>query len=384
MYLPLNEQGKLIYVYAIYIALVLLNIAAFFSVANIVRHEIERPRNYQVALLHTQIKTAFLLTACISIGLALFHDILQWKIETSGIILFAAFLISQQIVDFFRRSGYVFDGIAGAAKQTLWLYGGRIALIVYFKPDSVDGFLLFMTLPALPLVLVGIGRYYFLGGEPLQGNESAGILRKHFTLAKWNIYSAPLRWIGLHLPVLLVGMLHSVESAAILGTIRSITTFVNILLEMLETIVPAWLSAKLNHSGKALQSATFALLGIGTFIWLLGTFFIWLLGNSAIGYLLGATYADYTALLYIIWAGSGCYFAGRVVTLHYRMRMNTQLEFYSLAVGMVGFILSIPLITWYGAWGGAWCLTSTQIATLGGILMYRRAHLLPTDNNAIN
>ncbi len=287
-------------------------------------------------------------------------------------VLILAFWISQQLSDFHRRAGYVFDTVKRAARQSIWIYGARIMLLLAYRPDTVAGFMVVMLLPGLPINVAGLLDSLRDRPAPAAPETRSILMRLHFRLAKWNMGSAPLRWIGLHFPIMLVGALHSLESAAILGSIRAVTTFANIFFELLETIVPAWLSSKLKSGPAALKSGSTALFWAGALLWLLGALLIWIGGEWLIRQILGPAYAGETLILDILWLGNGLYFAGRVVTLHHRMNKNTRLEFLSLTAGVAGFLLSVPLIGTHGALGGACCLMITQAATLLGLYLANR------------
>lgn len=370
IYLPIGEQGKLVYIYTTYIALVLLNISVYFSSANIMSNEVgSRPR-YEHLLLSSQTVTALLAAILALAGLLVFHVALEWRVSVTEAMLLIIFLTVQQIADFLRRSGYVFGRIGNATVQSLWLYGARIGAILYFRPDTLVGFLLAMLLPTVPVALAGLGRMFHGISRFGGAQDNAGVVRHHLSLSKWNIYNAPIRWAGLHLPIMLAGALHSVEAAAILGTIRAITTFANVLLEMLETFVPAWLSSRLHGGNKALRHGSLTLLYVGLAVWIVGALAIALFGEAVVALMLGEDNRQYTPILYIIWVGNGIYFTGRTIGLYFRMKKNALLEFAGLVAGALVLPFVLPLIAQYGAWGGAWCLTIVQIATLAGLLSF--------------
>jgi len=370
----MEEQGKLVSIYTVYIALVLFNVSGFFSAANIVRNRIESSIQYRQVLLLGQIVFAPLSSIVALIGLVIFQDTLRWHITTSEIAIVSGFLIFQQISDFYRRTGYVFDVIGQAALQSILLYGIRIVTILYIRPETASGLLFVMGLVAFPTALYGIiqcikDRKEFDGTE-----DGRNIAKLHLLLTKWSIYGAPLRWATLHLPILLAGALHSLEAAAVLGTLRAITTFANVLLELLETFVPAWLSSKRQKGKDNLLSGSITLLGAGSMIWVAGLIAILMMGESVIRQMLDAEYAVYTPILYVIWVANGIYFVGKTIGLHYRMQQNSKLEFFGLVVGACALLLSLPLIPLYGAWGGAWCLLITQVATLAVLMIKQAQH----------
>lgn len=366
--LPIGEQGKLVYIYSAYIALVLLNISAFFSAANIVRNEADAEERYKSLLLGYQIGSSILTTLLIAATLVIFQEQLGWQVTAQDLVLLSAFLVSQQIADFYRRSGYVYGRIESVALQSLWFYGARIAGVLYLQPATVLEFLLIMTLPALPAVLLALGEIARHRARFIHDGKNLDIIRLHFNLSKWNILGTPFRWAGLHLPIILVGALHSLEAVAILGTIRAITTFANVLLELLETFVPAWLSSKHRESEETLADASFRIFYVGIFVWTVGALAIWLAGEKAIDLILGPEYVSYSSLLLILWASNGVYFSAKIIGLYYRLRKNTRIEFLGLAIGMISLLLATPLIILYGAWGGAWCLVIVQAVTLAGLL----------------
>ena len=365
------SRASSFYIYTAYIALVLFNTAAYFSVANLVRHEGASSQGYRQALLAAQMAGAVPAALVLLLGFVAFQGFLKWQIGFSEALLLSAFLIVQQVADFYRRSGYVFDRIGRSALQSLWVYGARLALLLALRPETVAGFLLAMLLPGVPLAAAGLVETLRQWRPRGTSGEERALISAHLRLGRWAIAGAPLRWGGLHLPILLTGALHSIEAAAILGSLRAITTFVNVLLELLETFIPAWLAAKGRRGEGALARGSWLLFLSGAAIWLAGAAAIFLFGETAIRFLLGAGYAGNTKLLHVIWAGNGIYFVGRVVGLHYRMSRNTWLESLGLAAGFGALLLSLPLIAAQGAWGGAWCLLIVQAATLAALLVYR-------------
>jgi O-antigen/teichoic acid export membrane protein len=367
-YLDLGDQGKLVYVYTGYVGLVLLNVSAYFSVANIVCAETESPVAYRSALVTAQVISSVLSALVVVAGFLLFQKALGWELSPAETALLTAFLVSQQYCDHSRREGYVFREIRRSAYQSLWINGTRLVLLILIQPGTLTVFLGVLLLSSLPIAL-RLLCVCLTNSRVVDTVSQKNMLRQHFQLAKWNLLGAPLRWFGLHLPILLVGALHSVEAAAILGSIRALTTFVNVLFEMLETFVPAWLAGKREGGEAALKTGSLRLLFIGLFIWLAGLLvFLWL-GQAIVDLLLGTSYAQYADMLLILWGGNGVYFIGRVMTLHFRMKKNTRIEFISLSLGIVALVVAIPLIIHFGAWGGAWSLLIIQLATLAGMLM---------------
>lgn len=369
--LSLADQGKLVYVYAIYVAVILFNISVFFSSANTVKNGLQSTECYQHLLLAYQLVSAVLISFLISVFLLFFHHKFNWQPSVEEYIYLFLFIVLQQIADYARRAGYIFNSIKFSTLSSFWLYGARILMILYFQPDNLSDFLLFLLLPTLPIVLFELTEY--LRGCRLSCDEATRrkLIHIHFTLSKWSICNTPFKWAGLHSPILLVGALHSLQAAAILGSIRAITNFANVLLELLETFAPTWLASRVKHGHHVLRKSSLNLLYAGMVGWLLGLFVIWMFGEAVIAYALGRNYAEYASILYVIWIGNGIFFIGRVIGLHYRTKENTFLELMGSLSGGVGLLATIPLMASYGVWGGAWAFVIIQAFTLLGIQAYR-------------
>lgn len=371
-YLSVFDQGKLVYLYTIYIALVLLNTAVFFSSANILRQEFRADLQYQYELTKYQSASALLTVTCLLIAGVLMQKGIGLDLSLKEWILVCIFLFLQQITDFYRRSGYVFEKIQQSAISSAVAYGLRISGIALFQPSDLTEFLFIIIIASSPIALLMMKNFLSAKKHTINAILSSDQLRKtHLRISKWTIFNAPLKWIGLHLPIILAGSLHSIEAAAIIGSVRSITTFANVLLEQLETFIPAWLASSATHSHKLLKKRSIYLLIAGAIIWVSGLILIGLLGEITLLYLLGPTYAKHSNLLYVIWFANGLYFAGRVISLHYRSMKNSKLEFYGSLAGTLALTFTIPTISKYGADGAAWSLVIVQAVSLLGLIGYR-------------
>lgn len=371
-FLPIVGQGKLIYIYTIYIALVLFNTAAFFSSANIVRNESKDAHFYRYALSKYQGVSALFTALLLTAACLLFQKTLGMHFSGQELAYLLIFLLFQQLVDFHRRAGYIFEHIPESTLGSALVYGMRIAGILLVQPGTLAEFLAVLIMASFPIVLLAVKDFIAEKSQSITKESWHELLHFHLKLTKWNILNTPFKWAGLHLPILLAGILHSIEAAAIVGSIRALTTFANVLLELLETFIPAWLASSAAHGYHLLKQRSIYLLITGGAVWLFGLLLIWTLGELIIQYLLGPTYAKYSELLFIIWFANGLYFAGRIIGVHYRSMKNSKLEFLGSLTGAIALIFALPAITLYGAWGAAWSLVIVQAASLFGILIYRK------------
>lgn len=365
-FLPIAEQGKLVYAFGIYYGLVVFNIAAFFTVPLLLRGERAQWDCYRRLLLRGQLIAAAVTALGIGILLARWGGQLQWPMSRSEFLLLGGFYFLQQLADFYRRSGYVFDVVLPATVTSQLIFWSRIGALVIVRPATLEGVLAILAASAAIGALAALLRERVPPASPCSRAQDAHWRRAHLRMSAWSLVNAPLAWGGLHLPILLVGALAGGKAAAILGSIRGITAFLNVLLELLETLVPTWLASRLTRDGTLPLSPALRLLAFGGTIWLVGLVVLAALGERIMVLTLGRAYQPYAAMLLVIWVANGLYFIGRVIGLHYRMTRDLRAQTIGSAGGILALLASLPLVARHGEWGGAFALA---IAQAGVILM---------------
>ena len=367
--LELGEQSKLVYGYTFYFALVLFNASALFSAAPVLRYEVSDAAAYKRLLLRAQCLIA---VAGAVIALVVFMWLgaaLDWvpdAIEMGCILLFLGL---QQLADFNRRADYVFGEIKGAALISVLGLALRLGLLLPLQPQDAATFYLIFAISAIPGAYLAIRRGW---GVPGSGDD-AHVLRRHMRLARWNMLHAPLQWMGLHSPVFLVGALAGGGAAAILASVRSVGTVANVLLELMETYVPNWMASRARQQGPAgMRSVVLKLYALGGVLWLAAAIAIVTIGESILALLLGRGYAEYWPILLLLWVGNGLYFLGRVYGVKHRVSRWTSVELAGSAGGLAVLLVSLPLMSLYGALGGACAIVLVQLGSMLTQLAYAR------------
>lgn len=374
--LSLPEQSKLVYAYSAYIALVLFNASALFSVAPMLRLEVSDTAAYKQTLFYAQCIIALAGAALFVLLFSVFGDVLEWDATTKEMSYLFAFLVLQQLADFNRRSGYVFNTIVSAALLSTGILSIRLVLLFLLKPDQVETFLLLLAVSAIPGALAALSS----GLSSRKNADESNLFQKHISLARWNMLSTPLQWSGLHLPILLVGALAGSGAAAILATIRSLSTIANVFLELMETYVPMWMSThEQRHGDKGLRSVVVRLYAIGFAVWAVAALVIATFGEALLALLLGRPYADYWPILLLLWIGNGLFFLGRVYGVRYRVMRRTSVELIGSAGGAAVLLVAYPLITQHGAIGGAWVIVLVQLGCVITQQIYTRYFMRNPD-----
>lgn len=360
--LALPEQSKLVYVYSAYFALVLLNASALFSAAPMLRQEVADAGAYRQQLLRAQGWIAVGGAGVLSAVFAMAGAGLGWIPTLPEMVWMYVFLVLQQLADFNRRADYVFREISGAGLLSILMLVLRVGMLLLVRPENAETFYLLLALSAVPGAIAALAR----GRGVFRSGDEADVFRRHIRLARWNVMHAPLQWAGLHLPIFLVGALAGGGAAAILASVRSVSTAANVLLELMETYVPSWMASQ--KEGAGARMATLRLYALGGGLWLAATVAIVVFGEELLALLLGPAYAAYWPMLLLLWVGNGLYFIGRVYGVRYRVAHWTSVELAGSLGGVFTLLACLPLMSWYGALGAAWALVLVQ---LGSVLSQR-------------
>ncbi len=371
--LPLAEQGKFTYVFACYMALLLINVAGIFQGAAV--RAPEQDGSYLVSLARLQLLQAILLSLLVCMMWFGFGDVLGWQATAKEILLLFAFLVMQQLADFDRRIAYIFSGTKRAIISSALLYPGRLIGLVLIRPDSVSQVLEVLIVSAL--VPVVITAYTATRSKSAGTTSWLRATKEHLVYSRLFIAGAPLGWLWSYIPIFMLGVMHGKEQAALLASIRGISNMANVLMEQLETkVVADW--ARLHHGDSpcVMEAAAIQMLKIGMVIWLLGMLPIAVLGREIVALVLGNLYAPHWHLLVIGWLGYGVYFLARVFGVKQRALGSNKVEFVGNLYGVVAAVVAgLLLISAFSASGAAWTYVIIAAAMIAGQMSYQRSRV---------
>lgn len=368
--LPLAEQGKFTYVFASYMALLLLNVAGIFQAAA-VRAPVQ-DQSYRISLARLQFLQALLLSLLICATWIGFGNNFGWQVTAAEAGLLFLFLILQQLADFDRRSAYIFFGTSRAVYSSAALYPIRIIGLLAVRPDTVSQVLLVLTVSALIPAALTI----FAASQNRYGAAQSWTraIKLHLVYSRLFIAGAPLGWLWSYIPIFLLGIMHGKEQAALLSSIRGISSVANVLMEQMETkVVADW--ARVHHGAgtHSMKNAVSRLLKWGIVFWLFGMVVVGMFGREIVALVLGNLYAPHWHLLLIGWVGYGVYFIARVSGIKHRTMGSNRVEFIGNLCGVLaalaaGFVM-IPVLS---ATGAAWVYVIIAAAMLTGQMYYAK------------
>jgi len=362
--LSLTEQGKFTYVFASYMALLLLNVATIFQGAA-VRAPAQEQDSYHTSLAKLQLIQAILSSLLVSLVWLYFGGYVGWQATLTEATLLFFFLLLQQLADFNRRSAYIFFDAKHALLSSTALYPVRILGLIAFRPETIEQVLLILLFSALIPALLTVFRIWrsWVAYEVKQ----AGGVKGHLFYSRFFIASAPLGWLWSYAPIFILGKMYGKEQVALLASIRGISNLANVLMEQIETkVVADWARLKHIDGDAAMITAASRLLRIGGVFWLFGMAVILMLGSKIVGFVLGGSYAPYWQLLVIGWIGYGVYFLARVSGIKHRALGSNQIEFVGNSVGVLtALAVGLLVIPEWQATGAAWVYVVIAAAMWG-------------------
>lgn len=362
--LSLAEQGKFTYVFATYMALLLLNVAGVFQGAA-VRAPTQEQHTYKISLARLQLLQAFLLSLLVSGIWLVAGNVFGWQATGSEAWLLFIFLFLQQLADFDRRAAYIFSGTRRAIFSSAMLYPARIFWLLVIQPNTVSEVLAIMMVTALIPAAITVFAACRSNQESAQTWINAA--KEHLSYSRLFIAGIPLVWLWVYIPIFILGVTYGKEQIALLGSIRGISNMANVLMEQIETKVAAdWARMHHGNGAFALEAAVSRLLKVGMIFWLVSMAVILLFGREIVNLVLGSLYAPHWNLLLIGWIGYGVYFIARIFGIKHRTLGANQIEFVgnisAVVTAMVAGFVLIPVL---GATGAAWVYVVIAVAVLG-------------------
>lgn len=350
--LSVDEQGKVAYTYATYLAVLLLNIAIIFQGAAIKAPSVDNASDYHGMLARMQLMSGVIL--CV---IAIFFwwgigEKFDWAPSKNELILFFLYLFTQQLADFERRTSYIFFGPERAAVSSIAVYPIRVLSLLLIQPDTYEVVVAIWAVTAIVPALFSIIRAVVGRRDTWQFRE----MIHHILFSKLMIAGAPLGWLWSFLPVFFLGGLLGKVEVAVFMSIRSIANVANIAMEQLEIQAAAHMARTYYAHGKSsLDRTVLQLISIGGFVWFTGFLVTLYFSDEVVGLVLGANYAQHSGLFTISWVAFGVYFFARVYAIARRSVRDMKTEFVGNMVAVITAIaVGFPLVNYFGMYGAAW------------------------------
>jgi O-antigen/teichoic acid export membrane protein len=350
-FLPLEEQGKFIYAFSSYIGLVLLNVSGIFQGAA-VRAPTQGPE-YEAQLAKLQCLVAILCAVLIAMFWFVFGGYFGWSLSIVDLSLLFSFFAIQQVADFNRRSSYIFSSALDATISSAILYPIRIIILLVIQPSNIDLVLLILITSAIFPAILSIRT---IGKLEKDSKIWLVSIKEHLYYSRLFIAGSLISWLWSYAPVFILGMMQGKAAAALLASIRGISSAANIFMEQLETKAVADWARLFHQEGLTRLSLEVKRLNQIAFVFwvsvMLGIIFF---DKAIVTIILGDLYSSFAYILDIAWIGYGAFYIARVHGIWCRTLGNNKIEFISNAFGFIAAILgSCALIPLFNIEGAAW------------------------------
>lgn len=360
-FLPLEEQGKFIYVFTSYIGLVLLNVSGIFQGAAV--RAPSRDSTYLSVLARLQVYSALLISTLVGIAWLCVGPYLGWSVTPYELALIIAFLFLQQLSDFTRRSAYIFSSAESAFHSSLWTYPIRWLILFLVAPKTIDGVLIIMI--ASCVVSAGMAMRASINSRVDFSWWQEQAL-EHLNYSKLFIAGSVLSWFWAYTPVFILGMLQGKAAAALLASIRGISSMANIFIEQLETKAAADWSRQYHSEGAASVRQSISQINkLALVFWVFVMLIIVVFNQSIVSLILGSQYSPYSNILIVAWVGYGAFYVTRIHGITHRTFGDNKIEFIAGASGLLAAALgSYWLIPQFKVEGAAWVYVLIAIIML--------------------
>lgn len=372
--LTMADQGKLGYIFTIYLATVVLNLSLIYQWSSVKAPFVESKEKYNIFLLNLQIISALFSSILVLLILKVLSIFSDWYLSAIICVFIFVFLFFQQLSDFARRSAYVFQTPKEALLNSLQLYPARILLLLIFRPSNILGFSFFLGLTSLLPALKLFVRYRH---QIVYPKTFFIELNKHLREVKWLLLSSPFSFLWGNIPIFACGLILKMDALGFYTTINSITNVGNIGMELLETEFSAQVGKIAVQNHKQIKIIFNKILIFGSIAWVIVLGILFVFGRDIIQLVAGSAYSSGQRLLMVQWITIFFIFIFKVDTVWLRTLGETRAILNGLIIGsIVAIIVSAPLSIYLRLIGVSIAVTLSALS----IGVYQRIKLWKKDS----
>ena len=340
-FLGLEDQSKLLSIFFIFIFLIILGFGLNFANS----FHLNKNESHRLIVLNFKFYLIFLIffssvSAYILIGS---RDFLSFM-SCLGFIFFMS------ISDYIRRAFYFLEKPLTAMSIGIFTFIFRVLIIglfVLFFRFTLPIYLLLWSSTVFIALIYYL--HYFNFQELLFLKKDFIEYKLHFKRAKYGVLNQSLGWINNYVPFYFLSYFSGSADAAIFGSVRSLSSFMNLITEQFDTILPKFF--KEDYS--SLIKQPFFLFICLFIFWLFVFIMLIILGGKIINLFLGDPYSSYTYILTFSWIGIGIYLINRFRILKLRLNLMFKKELYANTLSSFGMAISLIFIFFYGLKGAA-------------------------------
>ena len=250
------------------------------------------------------------------------------------------------LMDYERRLRYFVE--CAVIKNPVFVSGigylPRVILLWVIQPSSIFEFTMVVMAASVPLTLMALWRALHCKFDI----EFFKFSKMQLSSGVWMSASIPINWLWNQAPLFLTGSVFGMAAAGIYATIKNITKFANVAMEMIPTYVASRLSSLykedkdkyVKYIFKIVLAAFSAWVGI---MWIL----IWF-GGELLDLLYGERYAGHVWILWLLWGFNIFVLLNRIQFLHLHLKGKTRIVPVSYLIGLAAIVLTFYMFSSLG------------------------------------
>lgn len=248
--LPEVDLGLVGYTMTVYLICVVVSVSVVFQHATTVAAATGYSTSYKGKLiaLHSVVVLIMLL-----FSLAVFYLVVPAGLNTSYALGFASFIVVQQMTDGLRRIFYIFQQDLEAFKVSFLVNVPRIVLLAVLDCSTYLDFILVLVLSGVYSVFLYCFETRYVPGCGF----STRFISLHARQSFWLWLTGPLGWAWNSVPVFMLGSIKGVAMVGVFTSIRSVSNFANVFLELLETKYAAFMASNRGKDSEVTSTKVF-------------------------------------------------------------------------------------------------------------------------------
>ena len=269
---------------------------------------------------------------CVYFG---FRTILDVSDMTCALLAF--FPVTQGFQDFYRKLAYYDDTYVAPFKNSVVVYGVRVAALVVLMPSSLNQVLMVLIGSSLIIFLMEFGAFI---KSFAVCSRAPSVVRELVSESKYLLINLPVQWGWGQSPIYMIGFVLGAKYSGVFLAVRSLVKIFNIMLEMVPTYVGRYLADRLNKSEEDYLRGIKNVLFLGFIVWFPFMVVFYIYGEQALKIVFGDAYIGNGRFLALLWLYNLVNFLVSVVGVTKRIRKETASIMFSHCVALAVLLLS--------------------------------------------
>ena len=318
-FLSLADVGVLGYVLSITVLAAGLHYASYFQVATLYAQKTRNKRKmfFSLFMIH------LLLTLCIAATVFFIYVLFDFGdyAHSVDLLVLLLFVVFQQVLDFSRRSMYLFSMTLHVLMVSLVVHFIRVLSLYFYAPENLNDVVLVLMLTSM----VGAISFFLIPIERCSLRKTYKRMRFFINESGYLILNLPVTF-GLNRgPLFLLGQLVSIESAGFYMLVRNITNAANVVLEMVVNYFSPRIAGVFVNNESDYKKYILMVLKNALYLWGVGFLFLYMFGLELSEIVSGGKLTGVRSELLLMWVFNALLFLVSIQQIDLRNKKRTRI-----------------------------------------------------------